>query len=720
MAWTYTSMFLNKGSSAPPEKKKGRNPIKKSPTEKVRTASPSSPSSSERTTKTIGTTTIKSTSVPVQSKSPLVIKDIGGPQTSRNFSVKTSPTVNNASFSGPKPPAPVKYVPVSLPRSTSKKASEGKTPRPNSKSIPNGKSILNKNELTTSKTVTAHAKEITITNNTTSESNQKPTPTNTNIPIKQTTTSKNNIPEDIKQKGRPLKRGRPSKKDNLSKDESQPQNASKQSAIKDKNSKFVRQTSVDQTRINNTRKDSTNTSNAKSSGSKRHAPESNYPGSKKAAKNVDPPRRGLPVLDDTYMLKHVIKGHTEINIPVRDKDDIEDSKDIWCCEFEPTAGDLGVYDRQKAGQTQNVALCGSYTVLFADTLQGKYIKKYTHVENQEIFYCMAWTRLEGHQLLNADVFDDEDDVAFCNILAVAGRLGSVKLLSPLQNECYRYLFGHKKAILAMAFAKTEPRWLFTASADKTIRLWDIGSPTSKMDDSICLAQFNLSSKSGEPSAVSISYDLSTLIVGCSNGDLIEFTITANQLKQFRTKAEEYRSNRDKRDKWELMTNIDRSTKYPAGDEWHEGYVDDVYVIGQDGDERNKLNNKIVSRGSEDMEIIIWDPVESTRTDAKIEMSLDWPDAADCTGLRFKLIEKEGEKVLIAGEYDGQICIYNIGNGQKSKTLSDGSKAQFKPNRILSHSMSTEMIRDVTCSYDTRTIISVDNNNNMFIWTSSTI
>jgi hypothetical protein len=107
-----------------------------------------------------------------------------------------------------------------------------------------------------------------------------------------------------------------------------------------------------------------------------------------------------------------------------------------------------------------------------------------------------------------------------------------------------------------------------------------------------LAQFNLSSKSGEPSAVSISYDLSTLIVGCSNGDLIEFTITANQLKQFRTKAEEYRSNRDKRDKWELMTNIDRSTKYPAGDEWHEGYVDDVYVIGQDGDERNKLNNKI--------------------------------------------------------------------------------------------------------------------------------
>lgn len=107
-----------------------------------------------------------------------------------------------------------------------------------------------------------------------------------------------------------------------------------------------------------------------------------------------------------------------------------------------------------------------------------------------------------------------------------------------------------------------------------------------------MAQFNLPSKSGEPSAVSISYDLSILIVGCSNGDMIEFTITANQLNQFRTKAEGYRTKGDKRDKWELMTNIDRSTKYPAGDEWHEGYVDDVCVIGQDGDSRNNLNNKI--------------------------------------------------------------------------------------------------------------------------------
>lgn len=291
MAWTYTSMFLNKGSSAPPEKKKGRNPIKKSPTDRVRTASPSSPSSSEKTTKTIGTTTIRSTSVPVRSKSPLVIKDIGGSQTSRNSLVKTSPAASNTSLSGPKPPAPVKYVPVSLPKNPLKKVSEGKTSRPNSKSIPNGKSVPNKNELTSYKTVTAHTKETITTNNTTSESNKKSTSTSIGIPIKQTSASKNDIPEDPKQKGRTLKRF------DLSKDESQPQNASKQSAIKDKNSKSVRRTSVDQASKKSTRKTSISISNAKSSGSKRRAIESNHSeSSKKAAKNVDPPRQRLPVL----------------------------------------------------------------------------------------------------------------------------------------------------------------------------------------------------------------------------------------------------------------------------------------------------------------------------------------------------------------------------------------------------------------------------------------
>lgn len=107
-----------------------------------------------------------------------------------------------------------------------------------------------------------------------------------------------------------------------------------------------------------------------------------------------------------------------------------------------------------------------------------------------------------------------------------------------------------------------------------------------------MARFNLPSKTGEPSAVSVSYDLSTLIVGCNNGDLVQFKITTTQLDEYRKKAEEFRAKKIKSDRWESMADVDQPFIYPAGDEWHEGYVDDVFVIGQDGDEESKLYNHI--------------------------------------------------------------------------------------------------------------------------------
>lgn len=73
---------------------------------------------------------------------------------------------------------------------------------------------------------------------------------------------------------------------------------------------------------------------------------------------------------------------------------------------------------------------------------------------------MAWTTLNIDE--DSDSSSDEDEET-CNVLAVGGRLGSIKLLNPLQNECYRYLFGHKDAILKMAFSASEPRWLFSMS-----------------------------------------------------------------------------------------------------------------------------------------------------------------------------------------------------------------------------------------------------------------
>lgn len=159
-------------------------------------------------------------------------------------------------------------------------------------------------------------------------------------------------------------------------------------------------------------------------------------------------------LDKDYSLSFVIEGHTNINVPVKVSKNGEEnqSKDIWCCEFEP--------HRPGQVQTDVVALAGSYSVLFLDVQQGRYTKKYTHSESQEIFYCMAWTTLNIDE--DSDSSSDEDEET-CNVLAVGGRLGSIKLLNPLQNECYRYLFGHKDAILKMAFSASEPRWLFSMS-----------------------------------------------------------------------------------------------------------------------------------------------------------------------------------------------------------------------------------------------------------------
>lgn len=87
-----------------------------------------------------------------------------------------------------------------------------------------------------------------------------------------------------------------------------------------------------------------------------------------------------------------------------------------------------------------------------------------------------------------------------------------------------------------------------------------------------------------------------------------------------------------------------------------------------------------------MEFIVWNPEKSTDTDAEIIMSLAWPDSAGCTGVRYKVIESEGQKVLIGGEYDGQVYIYDVGVNKKSKTLSDNSLEKFEPTKVSLYSI----------------------------------
>lgn len=100
-----------------------------------------------------------------------------------------------------------------------------------------------------------------------------------------------------------------------------------------------------------------------------------------------------------------------------------------------------------------VAVCGADTVELIDAAQGRVVKKYSHLEQKEEFYCLSWTTL-----LSLDAWSQEQSY---NILAAAGKLGSIKLFNPTQSECYRYLFGHTKEISRIVFSKAKPRWLLS-------------------------------------------------------------------------------------------------------------------------------------------------------------------------------------------------------------------------------------------------------------------
>lgn len=46
---------------------------------------------------------------------------------------------------------------------------------------------------------------------------------------------------------------------------------------------------------------------------------------------------------------------------------------------------------------------------------------------------------------------------------------------------------------------------------------------------------------------------------------------------------------------------------------------------------------------EDYEILVWKHKSSTKNDADIAISLEWPESVDEVGLRFKVIERHGTR-----------------------------------------------------------------------------
>lgn len=77
--------------------------------------------------------------------------------------------------------------------------------------------------------------------------------------------------------------------------------------------------------------------------------------------------------------------------------------------------------------------------------------------------------------------------------------------------------------------------------------------------------------------------------------MIEFNLSTSELDEYRQTARDFRSDKTIETKHHAIPHVNSAMKYPAGDEWHEGYVDDVCIIGQDGNEKSALYNTIGSR-----------------------------------------------------------------------------------------------------------------------------
>ncbi|KAF9296913.1 hypothetical protein BGZ88_011581 [Linnemannia elongata] len=309
------------------------------------------------------------------------------------------------------------------------------------------------------------------------------------------------------------------------------------------------------------------------------------------------------VKDNTFAdepkIEHVLRAHSRNTHDGQDEDEV----DTWAVAFQPTLPVLrqtpgGAEDQDDDSESDNdeegddvdvgearirrrnkrlakemsqqaprsssiVATCGGNTVCLIDCRLGKVMAKYSHVEEEE-FMALAWTTLDHDQDTEGDdATSKEGRLEQTNILAAAGRLGSIKLINPLQNTCYKYLHGHTDSIVRLKFSLTNPRWLFSASTDGSVRLWDIGSLTEFETEARCLAEFTRQGDAASVTAIGVSEKY--LIAGTDQGAMAQYN-----LFDLNSKSET--------EQGKTVRKVLPERIYPVSQEWHESSIDDIIYI----------------------------------------------------------------------------------------------------------------------------------------------
>ncbi|KAG0090116.1 hypothetical protein BGZ92_003658 [Podila epicladia] len=402
-----------------------------------------------------------------------------------------------------------------------------------------------------------------------------------------------------------------------------------------------------------------------------------------------------------YILEHVIRAHSRSTHEGQE----ETSVDTWACAFQPTlpVARFGAGATKPAPRKSSsiVATCGGNTVCLIDCQLGKVMAKYSHMEEEE-FMSLAWTTLDHETVQDGESSKDDKDGVIpeaqttqSNILAAAG-----------------------------------------ASADGTVRLWNIGSladddteaSTNRISPVFsCLAKFvGLDNSAVTAIGVSEKY----LIAGTEKGLMAQYDLFALEKELESIKQGRPSKTDGRRSQHAHIHSVQPEKLYPPSQEWHESSVDDiVYIpyfsaqsyraiqehdtnasrsggkgrgrgrggrgnangVGARGKKKTEDGDAefiFASRESFQGEILVWDATKSTDTDAELKNIFEWPIAEGWT--KFTVAENPEyggakttgttrQNVLVAGSTDGQVVLYEM--GKKAKRAADGNIIAQKPTKV---------------------------------------
>jgi len=119
-------------------------------------------------------------------------------------------------------------------------------------------------------------------------------------------------------------------------------------------------------------------------------------------------------------------------------------------------------DVERGGKGRLATCGGAFLCVFA-TKSNQLLMRYSLPKPEMVFYSLAWMEVEGK-----------------SYLAACSGGGEVRLFHPTKRVCFATWRGdgsREVDMYAVEAHRSAPSWLFTATSDSVVTLWDIGRPS---------------------------------------------------------------------------------------------------------------------------------------------------------------------------------------------------------------------------------------------------